>query len=119
VFQVEPLLLPLLAQIQHALNQLLTNQVETLIDLQNLPLEPPSLLNFLGQGEVKAELTTLGKSLVWETAFPGVWVVEHYNPEEILLSRTLEITWIPAILKSPPEDVQTGLTNLQRHLSEL
>ena len=115
-------ILPLLYEIHHALGKLFKNQEDTLIDLRNLPLSPQekqSLLKTLGKGEISAELNALGRSLVWETQFAGVWVVEHYNTEEILLSQTIEITQIPTILKSPLEDVQAGLDRLEEQLSLL
>ena len=115
-------ILPLLHEVQHALTKLLNDQEETLIDLRNLPLsaqEKQSLLDTLGKGEITAELNALGRSLVWETNFAGVWVVEHYNTEEVLLSQTLEITQIPTILKSPMEDIQSGLQRLEEQLSSL
>ena len=115
-------ILPLLYEIHHALTKLLKDHEDTLIDLRNLPLssqEKQSLLNTLGKGEISAELNALGRSLVWETQFAGVWVVEHYSTEEVLLSQTVEITQIPTILKSPLEDVQAGLERLEEQLSLL
>lgn len=115
-------ILPLLHEIRHALSNLLNNNEDTLIDLYNLPLssrDKQNLLNTLGKGEITADLNALGHSLLWETAFPGVWVVEHYNTDDILLSHTIEITWIPSILKAQPVDVQAGLERLQERLQTL
>jgi|GEM_PF-387019 len=96
-------LLPLLHEIRHALNKLLNQQEETAIDLRNFPLsqqDKQTLFQVLGKGEIQAELTALGRSLIWETQLPGLWVVEHYNTDEILLSQSLEITGIPSILST-------------------
>jgi len=114
-------LLPLLHEIRHALNKLLNQQEETAIDLRNFPLsqqDKQTLFQVLGKGEIQAELTALGRSLIWETQLPGLWVVEHYNTDEILLSQSLEITGIPSILIAPPEDIQQGLEQLQDWLKE-
>lgn len=114
-------LLPLLHEIRHALNKLLNQQEETAIDLRNFPLsqqDKQTLFQVLGKGEIQAELTALGRSLIWETQLPGLWVVEHYNTDDILLSQSLEITGIPSILIAPPEDIQQGLEQLQDWLKE-
>ncbi len=114
-------LLPLLHEIRHALTRLLHQKEETAIDLRNFPLsqqDKQTLFQVLGKGEIQAELTALGRSLIWETRLPGLWVVEHYNSDEILLSQSLEITGIPSILTAPPEDIQQGLEQLQDWLKE-
>lgn len=114
-------LLPLLHEIRHALTRLLHQKEETAIDLRNFPLsqqDKQTLFQVLGKGEIQAELTALGRSLIWETQLPGLWVVEHYNTDEILLSQSLEITGIPSILTAPPEDIQQGLEQLQDWLKE-
>lgn len=113
-------LFPLFHEMSHALTRLLSHQEEHAIDLHRLPLsrgDKQHLLTFLGKGEVKAELSALGQSMIWETSFPGIWIVEHYDAQDLLLSQTLEITWIPTLLKSQPEDVQVGLDRLQHYLS--
>lgn len=112
-------LLPLLHEIRHALTRLLHQKEETAIDLRNFPLsqqDKQTLFQILGKGEIQAELTALGRSLIWETKLPGLWVVEHYNTDEILLSQSLEVTGVPSILKSPLADIQHGLENLQEWL---
>jgi hydrogenase-1 operon protein HyaF len=111
----------LLHEIHHALVKLLSNNEETLIELRNLPLNDDDkhhLLHTLGKGEVTATLNTLGHSLLWESAYPGVWIIEHYNTDNVLLSHLIAITWVPLILKSQPEDVQTGLQRLAEYLRQ-
>ena len=65
-----------------------------------------------------AKLTALGPSRIRETAFPGVWVVEHYNAEEAIMARFLEVTFLPSILRSDPDDVRDGLVRLNSLLSD-
>ena len=69
---------PLLHEIKHALDNLIESGKTTIIDLRSLPLAPgeeDKILNTLGQGEVQAQLNALGVSVVYETGYPGVWIV--------------------------------------------
>lgn len=120
IYPETTVILPLLHELNHALEKLLMHKEEHSIDLHRLPISPTDkeqLLNFLGKGEAKAELNSLGRSMMWETTFPGVWLVEHYDIYDVLLTQTLEITWIPPLLKSQPEDIQIGRDKLQHYLS--
>jgi hydrogenase-1 operon protein HyaF len=111
---------PILNEIRHALITLLESGQETIIDLQSLPLGPADetqLMEALGSGEVEARLDTLGKSIIRETQVSGVWMVEHYNVDEQPLSKFIEITHIPSILKAQPEDIQAGLAQLTERLT--
>jgi hydrogenase-1 operon protein HyaF len=112
----------LLHEIRHALSKLLTSSQETIIDLQNLPLtsaEQDQLRESLGEGEVKAYLNTLGKSTVIETGISGVWYITHFNSNEQPIGKFIEITFIPSILKSQPEDIQLGLEQLTNQLTSV
>lgn len=117
----ETLFLPLLHEIAHGLTQLLSHHQTTLIDLHHLPWsneDKQRFLELLGQGEVKAELNVLGRSIIRETGLAGVWCIEHYNVEETLMSHLLEITECPTIMRAQIEDIQGGLTQLQHLLSQ-
>ena len=112
---------PLLHEIRHALAQLLEQGMETVIDLRSLPLAPgeeAAIEQALGEGEVRAVLSALGTSDFRETSFPGVWVVTHYNREEQIVGKFVEITLIPALLRSQTEDLVAGLQRLQARLTE-
>ncbi|MEZ5671214.1 MAG: hydrogenase expression/formation C-terminal domain-containing protein [Thiotrichaceae bacterium] len=112
----------LLHQIQHALHHLIATNEATCIDLGNLPLSPQEkeqLVNFLGRGEVEARLNVLGESIMQETQYSGVWLVEHYNPKAELTNRYLEISWLPSILSSPLEDVHTAFEKLTCYLEDV
>ena len=94
---------PLLHEIKHALDNLIESGKTTIIDLRSLPLAPgeeDKILNTLGQGEVQAQLNALGVSVVYETGYPGVWIVTHYNDEQNVISRFIEVTTMPEILLS-------------------
>jgi len=59
----------------------------------------------------------MGRSRVWETRYPGVWVVEHKNPAGERIALQVEITEIPTILKAQDADIRDGLDNLSETLS--
>jgi hydrogenase-1 operon protein HyaF len=114
--------LPILAQIRYALEKLVSAGESTLIDLRALPFGPgdeAELFGRLGRGEVSAELQALGISRIWETEFPGVWVVDHANPEGERLALHIEIAEFPALLRSQPEDMREALERLDGHLKSL
>jgi hydrogenase-1 operon protein HyaF len=111
--------LPLLHEVSHALARLLHENEATVLDLRSLPLSPADdeqLRQHLGVGEITVQLDSLGKSEIWETQFPAVWWIEHFNDHNELMGRYLEINWTPAIVQAPHEDVQDGLMRLQEKL---
>jgi hydrogenase-1 operon protein HyaF len=107
---------PLLNEIVHALDRLLGDNEPTMIDLASLPFAPGELAELeaaLGTGELTAELDALGKSLVRETAYPGVWWVEHRNTEGEIVGRYIEVTRSPEILMSQDADIGAGRAKLR------
>lgn len=111
---------PILYEIRHALQRLAESGEETVIDLQSLPLAPQEadqIEQTLGQGEVRVELNALGPSRIHETAFSGVWWVAHYNAENQLVGKYIEVTPIPKIVLAQQEDLQDGLLRLDALLS--
>ncbi|MEN8173224.1 MAG: hydrogenase expression/formation C-terminal domain-containing protein [Chloroflexota bacterium] len=112
---------PLLHEIRHALENLIENNESSIIDLRSIPLAPgeeEKILNTLGQGEVKAQLNALGLSEVFETQYAGVWVVTHYNDENNIISRFIEVTAIPHILSSQTEDIMSAYSRITLDLEE-
>jgi hydrogenase-1 operon protein HyaF len=110
---------PLLHEIRHALAALATSGVRNIIDLQRIPMAPgeqETILAALGEGEVRAELQCLGKSEIRETQYPGVWIVTHYDDLGDLKARFVEITPMPQILESQPDDIREGLSRLEAML---
>lgn len=111
----------LLAEIATQLALLLGKGTSSMIDLKSLPLSPHEYeqLRFtLGQGEVTARLEAIGPSEIIETQYPGVWWLTHYNVEGDIIADMIEITTVPEILQSQPEDMQAGLVRLQNMLKE-
>ena len=99
---------PLLHEIKHGLDALIETGKTSIIDLRSIPLAPgeeDKILNTLGQGEVLAQMNTLGLSEVIETQYAGVWVVTHYNDEGKIISRFIEVTTMPEIMRSQTEDI--------------
>ena len=106
---------PLLHEVKHALDNLIETGHTTIIDLRSIPLAPgeeDKILNTLGQGEVKAELNALGLSEITETQYAGVWIVTHYNDEQEIISRFIEVTTMPEILCSQTEDIMAAYSRL-------
>ena len=111
---------PLLHQIRHALEHLLDCGEKTVIDLAAMPLadnELTALLDVLGKGEVSAELNILGKSVIEETRFSGVWVIRHLNENEENDRVFIEVDTIPSLLSAQTEDIQLGLIQLDQTLT--
>jgi len=99
---------PLMHEIRHALKNLLEQEQSSVIDLRSLPLAPgeeQKILDLLGRGEVSANLNALGDSEVYETTYPGVWLVTHYNDNDDIVGRFIEVTTIPEILMSQRPDI--------------
>jgi hydrogenase-1 operon protein HyaF len=112
--------LPILHEVRHGLGRLAETGETTVIDLHAIPFGPGDearLLAILGQGEVAARIDALGPSRVWETAFPGVWVVEHRNTEDERLTLHIEISSVPEILRSQREDIADAIARLDARLS--
>jgi hydrogenase-1 operon protein HyaF len=111
---------PLLHEIRHALDALLESGARSIIDLRSMPLAPgeeQQLLQELGHGEVYARLHALGPTEIVETSYPGVWVVVHYNNEDEVIGKFIEICDIPELFRSQQEDIREGLELLQAQLA--
>jgi len=112
---------PLLNEVKHALDNLIETGRSTIIDLRSIPLAPGEedrILQTLGQGEVLAQLNALGLSEIIETQYAGVWIVTHYNDEDHIISRFIEVTTMPEILCSQTEDIMAAYSRLRLTLEE-
>ena len=112
---------PLLHEIRHALERLAAGGDGVVIDLRSLPLAPGEekrIEEALGEGEIKAELDALGPTRIVETAYPGVWLVTHWNTENEIIGRFIEVTRMPPLLAAQPEDIEAGLWRLKAELNE-
>lgn len=111
--------LPLLHEIRHALKKLLEDGESTTIDLHAIPFGPGDedrLLSVLGDGEVSATVDALGLSHIKETRYPGVWLIDHRNPENERIAFQIVIAAVPDILSSQQGDIQDALEHLSKTL---
>lgn len=111
----------LLTEVAAHLEKLANDGTSGSIDLNSLPFAPgeyEQLRQLLGEGEVSAHIEAVGPSEVVETRYPGVWWVTHHNVEGDVIADTLEITTIPEIIKSQPEDIKMGLELLRAQLND-
>jgi len=111
----------LLSEVASRLEKLAENGETGMIDLNSLPFAPgeyEQLRQALGQGEVSARIEAIGPSEIFETRYPGVWWVTHYNVEGDIVADLIEIAWLPEILKSQREDLMEGLARLKNRLNE-
>jgi len=112
--------IPLLHEIRHGLARLLENDAATTIDLRSIPMAPGEeerIISVLGTGEVEAHMTAMGPSEIMETRFPGVWLVTHYNTENEVVGKFIEVCDMPQILKAQAEDIREGLAQLTAQLA--
>ena len=112
---------PLLNEVLHAVDRLLDTGEPTTIDLATLPFGPGELEHLeatLGSGELCATLDSLGTSHIRETAYPGVWWLEHRNAADEVVGRCLEITRTPEILSSQDADITAGRARLEDQLEQ-
>jgi hydrogenase-1 operon protein HyaF len=109
-----------LHEITTHLDQLLSEHQTQVIDLMGFlsDSEREALKHILGEGEVSIKLDALGESTIYETLIPGVWWVSHSSIDNKPISENIEITHIPAILKSDELDIQDGMKALKDQLDE-
>lgn len=90
------------------------------IDIKTLPMaagEFESFRQMLGQGEVDFTLELDGQSRIRETAFPGVWWIQHKDPEGQVVAEHIEINHVPDILRAPPEEIGHSVDALRARLN--
>jgi hydrogenase-1 operon protein HyaF len=90
------------------------------IDLRSLPMSPQDrieLQSALGDGEVRATLDADGLSTLRETRVSGIWWVEHRDRHGDLIAELLEVTRVPPILESAPDEIERSARELRERLS--
>jgi len=110
----------LLHEIGHALDRLLESGQASAIDLRGVPLAPGEeerILEFLGTGEVRAELDAGGPSTVNESRFAGVWVVTHHDLSGEIIGRLIEIAFVPDIMRSQMVEMHESRERMARELA--
>lgn len=110
----------ILHEIRHALTLLIEKDEQTTIDLRAIPMAPGEearIEESLGQGEISITLDAMGPSKIIETSISGVWLITHYNLEDEVLGKFIEITKVPSLLATQEGDLTDGLSKLNEQLS--
>jgi hydrogenase-1 operon protein HyaF len=111
----------ILREVETSLAALVESGKTSRIDLSSLPMGPRDferLREALGQGEVSATIDALGPTQVCETVVHGVWWITHMNVDGTKVAEFLDITHVPEILKSHPDDARAALSRLRTQLNE-
>ncbi len=109
----------LLHEIHQLLESFLRKKQGGAIDLLALPLAPADLAmlkNLLGRGEVSVVLRSYGTSQIYETAYAGVWWVEHRDETGRMVGRLIEIAGIPEIIAADRDEMEASHVRLERIL---
>ncbi len=110
----------LLRELEDHLRRLIETGEIARIDLGSLPLNSADyelLEQVLGHGEVIASVDSMGVSEISDTAIPGIWRIEYYNSEEVLVAEFIEVTRCPELLLTPLEEMKDGLSRLHEAMT--
>lgn len=104
-----------LTEIAGMLKRLLDEGIEDSIDLRSLALSDADrawLEAQLGRGEVEIMLEAGGRSVLTETAYPGVWQVIHRDMQDRVIAELIEVAYVPALVRPDIGDVKRGYKGL-------
>jgi hydrogenase-1 operon protein HyaF len=110
----------ILSELITLLDRLTGSQESAAIDLRSLPMSVDDLAQLrraLGEGEVRATLDAEGLSAIRETKVPGVWWVEHRDRHGAVIAELIEVTRMPQILMTAPDEIATGVSLLREQLA--
>ncbi|MDR9435794.1 MAG: hydrogenase expression/formation C-terminal domain-containing protein [Thiohalophilus sp.] len=99
----------ILTELQTKLDSLAKQGITDSVDLRSLPMFPGDyelLKETLGYGEIHISIDAMGPTEIYETAFPGIWWITHSNSDDENIAEFIEITTLPAILKTADGDLQ-------------
>ncbi len=106
-------------EILSALERYLEKGETAAIDMRGLPMAPNEyneLLEMLGQGELDLTLEMGGESRIRETAFSGVWWIQHKGPDDRIQSEYIEINRIPDFLCAQTDQIEDAARELSDRL---
>ncbi len=89
------------------------------IDLRGLPMAPneyEELLAMLGVGELDLTIDFNGPTRIRETAYPGVWWIQHKDGEDRVLAEYIEINRIPDFLCAQTDQIEDAARALSDRL---
>lgn len=92
------------------------------VDLRTLPLFPGDyelLKETLGYGEIHISIDAMGPSEIYETAIPGLWWLTHYNSEDEIIAEYIEITSLPEMVKTDPQEFAAAEQQLQQLIDDV
>jgi hydrogenase-1 operon protein HyaF len=101
------------------LERFLENGETAAIDMRGLPMAPneyKELLEMLGQGELDLTLEMGGQTRIRETAYSGVWWIQHKGPDDRIQSEYLEINRIPDFLCAQDDQIEEAAKALSDRL---
>lgn len=110
-------LLAILSELLSKLTVLNREGTTDSIDLRTLPMFPgdyEQLKETLGYGEINVSINAMGPTEIYETAIPGIWWITHYNSEDENIAEYIEITALPELLKTDPQEIQQAEPQLQQ-----
>jgi hydrogenase-1 operon protein HyaF len=110
----------ILHEIVTLLERLATTNEPSAIDLRSLPMSPvdrTQLKRALGEGEVQATLNAEGISTIQETRIPGVWWIEHRDPQRQLIAELIDVTYVPQILVRVCDEIAEGARALREQMA--
>ena len=91
------------------------------IDLKSLPMAPDEfqgIKKMLGQGELDLTVEMDGPTRIRETAYPGVWWVQHKGEDGQILAEYIEIARFPDFLSAQPEHIAEATRHLRDRLKQ-
>ncbi len=107
----------LLSELGDLLHRFLDTGEHGRIDLFKLPISPTDLLHFkdrLGRGEVSILVEAAGGSEIYETAYAGLWWVEHRDELGRVIARLIEVADAPSIVLAHRKDLEATAKTLIR-----
>lgn len=110
----------ILSEVVTLLERLVRAESPGAIDLRSLPMSPRDRMELqraLGEGEVQATLDAQGRSTIRETRVCGVWWVEHFDQQGELIAELIEVTRVPAILSSAPDEIGASARELRAQIT--
>jgi hydrogenase-1 operon protein HyaF len=109
-----------LSELATLLERLVGGEPSGSIDLRSLPMSPADraqLQRVLGDGEVQATIDARGLSKIRETRVAGIWWVEHFDAQGVLIAELVEVSRIPDMLASAPDEMAAGARDLRMQLA--
>ncbi|MDT8437425.1 MAG: hydrogenase expression/formation C-terminal domain-containing protein [Wenzhouxiangellaceae bacterium] len=109
----------LVHEIAAHLDELVSTGQAHAIDLKSLPMAPQEfneLKKLLGEGEIDMTLDIDGPTRIRETAFAGVWWIQHQADNGRILAEYIEIARFPDFLSAQPEHISDAVRQLRDRL---